>query len=54
MNQWLNKHNLKIFPIVILIRVPIMLVLWVLSDIGDYAKKLGNKLNYKLPSFKKN
>lgn len=47
-----RKHNLKVAPIVFLARVPLLLPLWLLAWLGEYAESVGFWLGRKLPSFK--
>jgi hypothetical protein len=48
-----RKRNLYRAPLVILIRVPIMLPLWALVHVGEWAEALGSWLSLYLPGFER-
>jgi hypothetical protein len=47
-----DKRNLLILPIIILVRVPLLVPLWLLMKIGDGAYIVGKSIGNFLPVWK--
>jgi hypothetical protein len=47
------KHNLLVAPIVLLVRLPLLLPLWLLARIGELAEGAGEAIGGALPGFRR-
>lgn len=47
------KHNIRVAPIVLLVRLPLLLPLWLIARLGEKAEKAGEAVSGALPGFKR-
>lgn len=48
-----TKHNLIVALPVLLIRLPILMPLWLLARVGEWAEAAGDAISHRLPGFKR-
>lgn len=49
----MRTRNILMAPIVLLVRTPILLPLWLLARVGERAEEIGDWLSGVLPGFKR-